>query len=57
MIANYMVRSGESAIDAVKIFAQHRPPGIYKPHYLDRLFEYNHERKWALICICWVFTC
>ncbi|KAK9828737.1 hypothetical protein WJX72_001811 [[Myrmecia] bisecta] len=45
MIANYMLRNNMSMSDAVHTFAQHRPPGIYKCDYLDRLFKYAHEHR------------
>ena len=40
---NYMVRQGLSVAEALHLFAQHRPPGIYKADYVDALFKYNHE--------------
>eukprot|EP00891_Asterochloris_glomerata_P008948 jgi/Astpho2/8948/gw1.00133.212.1_t len=30
--------------EAVKRFAQHRSPGIYKRHYLESLYSYYHEK-------------
>lgn len=30
---------------ALKIFAEARPPGIYKPDYIDALYTFYHERK------------
>ncbi len=43
MLVNYMVRHGLSVADALQVFAKHRPPGIYKAHYIEQLFKYNHE--------------
>ena len=45
MIANALMRlHGKTAASAVKVFAELRPPGIYKRHYIEELFKYNHER-------------
>ena len=30
---------------AIDIFAEARPPGIYKPDYIDALYSFYHERK------------
>ena len=46
MLVNYMVRQGLSVAEALHLFAQHRPPGIYKADYIDALFKYNHELPW-----------
>ena len=43
MLVNYMVRQGLSVAEALRLFASHRPPGIYKADYIDALFKYNHE--------------
>lgn len=32
-------------MQAIKIFADARPPGIYKPDYIDALYNFYHERK------------
>jgi mRNA-capping enzyme len=32
-------------VQAIKIFAEARPPGIYKPDYIDALYSFYHERK------------
>lgn len=32
-------------VQAIKIFAEARPPGIYKPDYIDALYTFYHERK------------
>ncbi|GMP51038.1 hypothetical protein CsSME_00017424 [Camellia sinensis var. sinensis] len=31
--------------EAIKLFADARPPGIYKPDYVDALYNFYHERK------------
>ena len=43
MIVNYLVRQGWSVERALRIFAEHRPPGIYKEDYIRELYKYNHE--------------
>ena len=44
VIANALVRlQGRTAMGAVKVFAECRPPGIYKRHYIEEIFRYNHE--------------
>ena len=36
---------------AITTFAEARPPGIYKPDYIDALYAFYHERKpEKLIC-------
>lgn len=38
-------------MQAIKIFAEARPPGIYKPDYIDALYTFYHERKPdAVVC-------
>lgn len=38
-------------LQAIKTFADARPPGIYKPDYIDSLYTFYHERKpEAVIC-------
>ena len=32
-------------MQAIKLFADARPPGIYKPDYIDALYNFYHERK------------
>lgn len=32
-------------MQAVNIFADIRPPGIYKPDYIDALYSFYHEKK------------
>ncbi|KAM0991414.1 hypothetical protein ACFX13_009968 [Malus domestica] len=46
MIIHYLMRSLPiSVTQALKIFADARPPGIYKPDYVDALYSFYHERK------------
>lgn len=30
---------------AIRTFAAGRPPGIYKPEYIDALYSFYHERR------------
>lgn len=32
-------------MQAIRCFADARPPGIYKPDYVDALYNFYHERK------------
>ncbi|KAH9302911.1 hypothetical protein KI387_014494 [Taxus chinensis] len=52
MIVNYLVRTqGMSVKEAVERFAAARPPGIYKPDYIDALFRcYNERKPESVIC-------
>nr|KAJ0189523.1 hypothetical protein LSAT_V11C800428410 [Lactuca sativa] len=46
MIIHYLMRTiPMSVTQAIKIFSEARPPGIYKPDYIDALFAFYHERK------------
>ncbi|CDP06519.1 unnamed protein product [Coffea canephora] len=46
MIIHYLMRTLPiSVTQAVKIFADSRPPGIYKPDYIDALYTFYHEKK------------
>lgn len=52
MIVHYLMRSQSiSVTQAIKIFADARPPGIYKPDYIDALYAFYHERKPEMV-IC-----
>ena len=45
MIVSALVRLLNMTVtEAVKRFAQHRSPGIYKRHYLETLYSYYHEK-------------
>lgn len=40
-----------SFMQAIQIFADARPPGIYKPDYIDALYSFYHEKKpEAVVC-------
>ncbi|KAL3142910.1 hypothetical protein ABBQ38_003198 [Trebouxia sp. C0009 RCD-2024] len=44
VIASALMRlERKTALSAVKYFADNRPPGIYKRHYIEELFKYSHE--------------
>ncbi|KAK1384994.1 mRNA guanylyltransferase [Heracleum sosnowskyi] len=46
MIVHYLMRvMSMSVTQAINIFADARPPGIYKQDYLDALYVFYHERK------------
>ncbi|KAJ6992975.1 mRNA-capping enzyme [Populus alba x Populus x berolinensis] len=46
MIAHYLMRSQPMSVtQAIEIFAEARPPGIYKPDYIDALYSFYHERR------------
>ncbi|XP_057513116.1 uncharacterized protein LOC130795154 isoform X3 [Actinidia eriantha] len=46
MIVHYLMRTlAISVTQAIKLFADARPPGIYKPDYIDALYSFYHERK------------
>lgn len=47
MIVHYLMRSRPmmSVTEALKMFSDARPPGIYKPDYIDALYSFYHEVK------------
>ncbi|CAA0832854.1 Protein NRT1/ PTR FAMILY 8.1 [Striga hermonthica] len=46
MIVHYLMRTLPISVSqAIKIFADARPPGIYKPDYIDALYDFYHEKK------------
>lgn len=47
MIVHYLMRSqpSMSVTQAITMFAKARPPGIYKPDYIDALYAFYHERR------------
>ncbi|XP_044461275.1 mRNA-capping enzyme isoform X2 [Mangifera indica] len=46
MIVHYLMRSQPiSVTEAIKRFADARPPGIYKRDYIDALYAFYHERR------------
>ncbi|KAJ6844138.1 mRNA-capping enzyme isoform X1 [Iris pallida] len=51
MIVHFLMRSQNMHVaEAVKIFAEKRPPGIYKQDYIEALYTYYHETPENLIC-------
>ncbi|XP_047325534.1 mRNA-capping enzyme-like [Impatiens glandulifera] len=46
MIVHYLMRTVPMSVSqAIKIFADARPPGIYKPDYIDALYTFYHEKR------------
>ncbi|KAL1225266.1 hypothetical protein V5N11_036186 [Cardamine amara subsp. amara] len=47
MIAHYLMRTRPMmrVTQALKMFSDVRPPGIYKPDYIDALYSFYHEVK------------
>ncbi|KAE8692424.1 MRNA capping enzyme family protein isoform 3 [Hibiscus syriacus] len=46
MIVHYLMRSQSISVSqAIKIFSEARPPGIYKPDYIDALYAFYHEKR------------
>ncbi|XP_010256688.1 PREDICTED: mRNA-capping enzyme [Nelumbo nucifera] len=46
MIIHFLMRSQPiSVTEAIHMFATARPPGIYKPDYIDALYKFYHEKK------------
>ncbi|XP_010558358.1 PREDICTED: mRNA-capping enzyme-like isoform X2 [Tarenaya hassleriana] len=46
MIVHYLMRSMPMTVtQALKIFSDARPPGIYKPDYIEALYTFYHEIK------------
>ncbi|XP_039044167.1 mRNA-capping enzyme-like isoform X2 [Hibiscus syriacus] len=46
MVIHYLMRlQSMSVTQAIKIFSEARPPGIYKPDYIDALYAFYHERR------------
>ncbi|KAG6640172.1 hypothetical protein I3843_10G146200 [Carya illinoinensis] len=46
MIVHYIMRSHQTSVtQAIKMFAEARTPGIYKPDYIDALYTFYHEKK------------
>lgn len=51
MIIHYLLRTQSlSVTEAIDIFAQARPPGIYKQEYIEALYTLHHESPENLIC-------
>ncbi|MED6226424.1 hypothetical protein PIB30_103576, partial [Stylosanthes scabra] len=46
MIIHYLMRTTSMSVSqAIKTFSDARPPGIYKPDYIDALYAFYHEKK------------
>ncbi|KAL8509189.1 hypothetical protein ACS0TY_016394 [Phlomoides rotata] len=46
MIVHFLMRTQPTSVtQAIKTFADARPPGIYKPDYIDALYNFYHEKK------------
>ncbi|KAJ8531175.1 hypothetical protein K7X08_026609 [Anisodus acutangulus] len=46
MIIHYLIRTVQlSVTQAIQLFSDKRPPGIYKPDYIDALYAFYHEKK------------
>ncbi|KAF3334263.1 mRNA-capping enzyme-like protein [Carex littledalei] len=51
MIVHYLMRSQVlSVAQALNIFAERRPPGIYKPDYIQALYDFYHEVPENMVC-------
>ncbi|XP_021753647.1 mRNA-capping enzyme-like isoform X2 [Chenopodium quinoa] len=51
MIVHYLMRTQQASCvaEAIQRFAAARPPGIYKPDYIDALFAFYHETRSDLV--------
>ncbi|XWS55565.1 hypothetical protein CRYUN_Cryun09bG0011100 [Craigia yunnanensis] len=50
MIIHYLMRSQSMSVtQAIQIFSEARPPGIYKPDYIDALYAFYHERSLEMV--------
>ncbi|KAI7756057.1 hypothetical protein M8C21_019786 [Ambrosia artemisiifolia] len=46
MIIHFLMRTSPMSVtQAIRIFSEARPPGIYKPDYIDALYTFYHEVK------------
>ncbi|KAL6868347.1 hypothetical protein ACP4OV_015192 [Aristida adscensionis] len=53
MIIHYLMRTHVSCVaEAINIFAQRRPPGIYKRDYIEALFSFYHEVPDNMMITC-----
>ncbi|KAB2098438.1 hypothetical protein ES319_A01G239200v1 [Gossypium barbadense] len=52
MIIHYLMRTQPMSVtQAINFFSEARPPGIYKPDYIDALYAFYHERRpESLVC-------
>ncbi|XP_027348894.1 mRNA-capping enzyme-like isoform X1 [Abrus precatorius] len=50
MIIHYLMRKMSMSVTlAIKVFSDARPPGIYKPEYIEALYAFYHEKKPEMI--------
>jgi len=53
MIIHYLMRTHVSCVaEAISIFAQRRPPGIYKRDYIEALYSFYHEVPDNMMIAC-----
>ncbi|CAD6252202.1 unnamed protein product [Miscanthus lutarioriparius] len=53
MIIHYLMRTHISCVaEAINIFAQRRPPGIYKRDYIEALYSFYHEVPENMMIAC-----
>ncbi|EES08355.1 hypothetical protein BDA96_05G104000 [Sorghum bicolor] len=53
MIIHYLMRTHVSCVaEAINIFAQRRPPGIYKRDYIEALYSFYHEVPENMMLAC-----
>ncbi|CAL4968949.1 unnamed protein product [Urochloa decumbens] len=53
MIVHYLMRTHVSCIaEAINLFAQRRPPGIYKRDYIQALYSFYHEVPENIMMSC-----
>ncbi|CAL4994019.1 unnamed protein product [Urochloa decumbens] len=53
MIIHYLMRTHVSCVaEAINIFAQRRPPGIYKRDYIEALYSFYHEVPENMMVAC-----
>ncbi|CAO2141401.1 unnamed protein product [Urochloa humidicola] len=53
MIIHYLMRTHVSCVaEAINIFAQRRPPGIYKRDYIEALYSFYHEVPENMMIAC-----
>ncbi|KAG2561410.1 mRNA-capping enzyme-like isoform X1 [Panicum virgatum] len=53
MIIHYLMRTHVSCVaEAISIFAQRRPPGIYKRDYIEALYKFYHEVPENMMIAC-----
>ncbi|WOK94206.1 mRNA-capping enzyme [Canna indica] len=51
MIIHYLMRTQQIHVsEALQIFSQARPPGIYKQDYIEALYTFYHESPESIVC-------